>query len=967
MTQELHGFDLVREEKVSEWKSVARLYRHVKTGAQLLSVENDDENKAFAVTFRTPPSDSTGVAHILEHSVLCGSRKYPLKEPFIELVKGSLNTFLNAMTGQAETYYPVASTNERDFYNLVDVYLDAVFFPRLTPQVLEQEGWHYELTNPDDPLSYKGVVFNEMKGAYQMPNMVLFNYAGRSLFPGHVYGVSSGGEPQKIPDLTFEQLSTFHRTYYHPSNSYIWFWGNDNPEERLRLTDSYLREFEARPVDSRIPLAPAFAKPLRLTQAFASGADDSRKAMLSLNWLLTDKIDAEFDLALEMLNYILIGTPASALRKALVDSGLVEQVMGGIRDLRQRCLVIGLKGVSSERADEIEELAIDTLRGLVANGIDKEAVDAAINSKEFDLREMNSGGFPRGLAIGFSALSSWLYDGDPLAPVRFEGPLARLKEKIARGGLFEGMIQKLLLDNNHRSVVSYLPDPQLPEKEAAQEQERLAQVREGMAPTDIERVIAETLALQERQQAPDSEEALATLPRLALSDLERTFKPVPTADLEIAGCSAFYHDLATNGILYLDLGFDLKLLPADLLPYVTLFGRALTQLGTQRQNFVQLSRRIDSETGGIWAESVILSMAGDSGTSGYLFVRSKATTGHVDDLLAILGDILLTVKWDNKERFQQMVLEEKAALEASVSDAVAFVQRRLASKFNQAGWANEQVHGIRYLNFVRSLAEKVQSDWPSVLGALKRLHALLINRQGMVANITIEQAQAGGIGPRLTEFVASLPEAQMPAVAWKTSERGEAEAFAIPGQVGSVGKAVNLFGREGIEPGVVQVAAKLVRTSWLWEKVRVEGGAYGGRCGFDPLSGLLTFSSYRDPNLLRTLEIYDRTGEYLSNLSISEAELTRAVIGTISEIDPYQLPDAKGFNTTIRRLVGDTDALRQRRRDQVLGVSLGQLRRLGEVLSETVPGGEVCIVGSEEKIAKAARERPGWLAVSRLL
>lgn len=963
---QLHGFELVREEEVAEWKSIARLYRHVKTGAQMISVENDDENKAFAITFPTPPADSTGVAHILEHSVLCGSRKYPLKEPFIELVKGSLNTFLNAMTGQAETYYPVASTNERDFHNLVDVYLDAVFFPRLTPQTLEQEGWHYELTSPDEPLIYKGVVFNEMKGAYQMPNVVLFNYAGRSLFPGHVYGVSSGGEPQKIPDLTFEQLSRFHKTYYHPSNSYIWFWGNDDPEERLRLTDSYLSEFEARPVDARIPLAPSFVKPLRLTQPFAAGANDSNKAMLSLNWLLTDKIDAEFDLALETLTYILIGTPASALRKALVDSGLVEQVMGGTRDLRQRCLIIGLKGVSSDRAEAVEKLAMDTLRELAQNGIEKEAIDAAVNSQEFRLREMNSGGFPRGLAVGFSALSSWLYGGDPLAPVRFEEPLARLKARIERGGLFEGMIQKLLLENNHRSVVAYVPDPGLPQKEAALEVERLDRIRETMSPADIERVVAESIALRERQQAPDSEEALATLPRLALSDLDPQVKPVPTADLDIAGCTAYYHDLATNGILYFDVGFDLKLLPADLLPYLALYGRALTQLGTERQDFVQLSRRIDSETGGVWTENVILSTQGDAGAAAYLFVRGKATTGRVDDLLAIIQDILLTVKWDNKERFQQMVLEEKAALEASVSDAVNYVQRRLASRFTLAGWVNERVRGIGYLEFVRMLAEKVQDDWPSVLGALKRLHTLLINRQGMVANITIEQAQASGIGPRLTEFLASLPESQIPAMPWRHSARQEPEAFTIPGQVGSVGKAVSLAGREGIEPGIVQVAAKLLRTSWLWEKVRVEGGAYGCRCAFDHLSGLLTFASYRDPNLLRTLEIYDDAAEYLANLSISDAELTRAIIGTISEMDPYQLPDAKGFTATIRRLTGDTDALRQRRRDQVLSASLAQLRAFGKLLGELVPDGDVCIVGSEEKVAKAARERPGWLAVSRL-
>lgn len=965
---EVHGFELIRDEEVAEWKSRARLYRHVKTGAQLLSMENDDENKAFAITFRTPPPDSTGVAHILEHSVLCGSRKYPLKEPFIELVKGSLNTFLNAMTGSAETYYPVASTNERDFYNLVDVYLDSVFFPRLTPQILEQEGWHYELADKEAPLIYKGVVFNEMKGAYQMPNMVLFNWAGRSLFPNHVYGVSSGGDPQEIPNLTFEELSGFHRSYYHPSNAFIWFWGNDNPEERLRVLDEYLSQFDRREIDSSIPVAPAFSEPLRDIQPFPAGAnEDSKKAMLSLNWVLTDKIDPQLDLALEILSYILIGTPASPLRKALVDSGLVEQVMGGIRDLRQRSLIIGMKGMDSERAQAVEKLAFDTLRGLAENGIDRDAVDAAVNSHEFRLREMNSGGFPRGLALGFAALSFWLYDADPLAPIRFEQPLARLKARIATGGLFEGMIQRLLLDNPHRSVVLYLPDPDLALVEAQEERERLEAVRDSMTDADIERVIGETRALQERQQTPDSEAALATLPRVALSDLDRDIKRTPTAEIDLAGCSAYYHDLFTNGILYLDFGFDLKTLPQDLLPYAPLFGKALTQMGTESQDFVQLTRHIDSATGGIWHENIISGRQGGQGTLATLFVRSKAKPERVDELLSILSDILTSVKWDNRERFQQMVLEERTMLEASLSDAVAYVQRRLGSRFSEAGWVNERIRGISYFEFIDSLCDRVADDWPSVLNALRRMQAALINRQAMVANITIDQSAAKGIGPLLTEFVASLPEAPLGTLPWKHAEHRGAEGFAIPGQVGSVGKAVSLAGRENVKPGVVAVAAKLLRTTWLWEKVRVEGGAYGGRCSFDPLEGLFTFASYRDPNVLPTLDIYDRAGEFLSGLNTSESELTRTIIGTISDTDPYQLPDARGFSATIRALTGDTDQHRQRRRDQVLCATLAEIRSFGEVLSEVVPEGEVCIVGSEEKLKRASAERPGWMKVTKLL
>ncbi len=965
---ETHGFELVREEEIAEWKSIARLYRHIKTGAQLISVINDDENKAFAVSFSTPPSDSAGVAHILEHSVLCGSRKYPLKEPFIELVKGSLNTFLNAMTGAAETYYPVASTNERDFYNLVDVYLGAVFFPSLTPQVLQQEGRHYELAKKDDPLIYKGVVFNEMKGAYQMPNTILFNYAGRSLFPNHVYGVSSGGDPTKIPDLTFEQLSSFHRTYYHPSNALIWFWGDSDPEERLRLTDSYLREFERRDVDSSIPVAPPFSAPKRLTQPFAAGAsEDSQKLMLSLNWVLTDKIDVELDNALEMLSYLLIGTPASALRKALVDSGLVEQVMGGIRDLRQRSFVIGLKGIAAGKAEAVENLALETLRALAENGIPKEAVEAAYNAHEFQLRERNSGGFPRGLSLGFSALSSWFYGADPFAPLQFEQPLARLRARMESGGFFEGMIRRLMLENNHRTTVVYEPDPGLTRREADAERERLEEIQQKLPESDLERIVAETLLLQQKQQTPDSEEALATLPRLALSDLDREVKTVPTERVEFAGCRTYYHDLFTNGILYIDLGFDLHALPQELLPYLPLFGKALTQLGTDKQDFVQLTQRIDAVTGGVWHE-IVVSNAHDAPTAlARLFVRAKATPSHAADLVGILRDVLLSVRWDNKERFRQMVLEEKMALEASLSDAIAFVNRRLAARYSEAGWVNERIRGISYLEFIRALAGRVDMDWPGVLAALTRIQSLLIERGSLIINITADRADSDAFLPQLEELIAAIPEPDNSLHPWKRGGEHVPEAFTIPGQVGSVGKILTLPGSGRIKQGVVLVASKLLRTTWLWEKVRVEGGAYGGRCTYDHLSELFSFTSYRDPNLLSTLSIYDRAGEFLQNLALSDSELTRAIIGTVSEMDAYQLPDAKGFTATIRALVGDTDTRRQRRRDEVLGTTLADLRAFGDVLSEAARTGEVCIVSSEEKIEKLNKERPDWLKVTKLL
>jgi hypothetical protein len=429
----IHGFELIRQQEIPELKTKASLFRHLKTGAELLSLENDDENKVFGITFRTPPADSTGVAHIMEHSVLCGSRKYPVKEPFVELIKGSLHTFVNAFTYPDKTCYPVASTNLQDFYNLIDVYLDAVFYPRLTPYTLQQEGWHYEIEKLDDPLAFKGVVFNEMKGAYSSPDRVLGEHSQHSIFPDNTYSVESGGHPKHIPDLTFEQFMAFHQTYYHPSNSYIFFYGDDKPEERLRMVDEYLQHFERAKIASEISLQPRFDQPRRFAHRYAAGAeaDLGKKGMVTVNWLLTETTDREINLAIKTLAHILVGTPASPLHKALIDSGLGEDVTGGLEsELRQMYFSTGLKGIAVADADKVESLIFDTLRKLADGGIDPQTIEASLNTIEFSLRENNTGSFPRGLALMLRALTNWLYGSDPLTPLAFETPLAAIKAHV---------------------------------------------------------------------------------------------------------------------------------------------------------------------------------------------------------------------------------------------------------------------------------------------------------------------------------------------------------------------------------------------------------------------------------------------------------------------------------------------------------------------------------------------------------
>lgn len=1016
-----HGFDLLKEQPVSEINTHVRLFRHSVTGAQLLSLENDDENKVFAITFRTPLSDSTGVAHIMEHSVLCGSKKYPVKEPFVQLMKGSLNTFLNAFTFPDKTSYPVASQNLQDFYNLIDVYVDAVFHPLIPPHTLHQEGWHYELDSLESPLIYKGVVFNEMKGVYSNPDDLLQERAMQSIFPQSSYGYSVGGDPRFIPNLTYEQFKAFHAKFYHPSNARIFFYGDDDPEERLRRMDAYLLDSPQPPGstlplcvdqprnDTAIVLQTRFDQPRRLVFPYDPGDEGARelpgnaeppveshagalhrRGMLVMNWLLAETGDPQEMMGLTILSHILAGAPASPLRKALIDSNLGEDLAGvGLDgDIHQVYYSIGLKGIATRSdgsltdGDKVEGLILQTLRDLVEHGIDPDTVSASLNTIEFRYRENNTGSFPRGLQLMLRSLTNWLYDCDPIAPLAFDAPLAAIKDQVASGErVFENLIRSYFLENFHRTTVILQPKPGLSRREETAEKERLAKIRASMTGGELVSVLENTRRLKELQETPDTPESLATIPSLKLEDLDKENKRIPVEISELAGCKLLYHDLFTNGIVYLDLGFDLHTLPQEYLPYVPLFGRAMLEMGTEKEDFVKLSQRIGRSTGGIFPDSfssMILNVdavkrqssalhLSTQGTA-WLFLRGKATVPQTDELLAILRDVFSSVRLDNQERFRQMVLEEKAGRESVlVPSGHRVVNTRLRALFNEADWAEEQMNGISNLIFVRDLVRAVEDDWSSVLEKLETIRHTLINRRVMICNLTLDAENWSQVKPGLRNFLQDLPSTSTAREAWQPTISPHYEALTIPAQVNYVGKGADLY-RFGYRPdGSINVITKYLRTTWLWAQVRVKGGAYGGFCLFNHRSGVLTYLSYRDPNLLGTLENYDLAARFLRRLDLSSEELTRAIIGAISDMDAYQLPDAKGYTSLQRYLVGETDESRQRWREQVLTTTLQDFHSLGKVLEQVNDQSLVVVMGSPEAIQLADAEPGGWLEVKKVL
>jgi len=970
-------FEHVREETVEEYGAKVVMFRHKKTGAEIMSVTVPDENKVFGITFRTPPDDSTGIPHILEHSVLCGSRKYPVKEPFVELLKGSMQTFLNAMTYPDRTCYPVASQNLKDFYNLVNVYMDSVLHPAITPWTLKQEGWHYDIEDPSQPLTYKGVVYNEMKGVYSSPDSIHFRKCKEAVFPDNTYGVDSGGDPVDIPNLTWEKFEGFHKKYYHPSNSRIYFYGDDPVPARLELIESYLGEFEpnpAGPKESVIEWQKKRDTPWALEQKYPAGADG--KPLMTVNWLLNDEpFSPQDQLALEVLDDLMVGTPVAPLYKKLRESGLGESVVasGVSTTLQQATFSVGMKGINDEaEIPKIEKLIHETLEELAKDGFDGPTIEAALNSLEFQLREFNTGGFPRGLSYMLGSMNNWLYDRDPLDALRFEKPLAELRSRISKGEpVFQDLIKKLLINNGHRVTVTSLPDTGLEDQIREAEVAELKAVRDKLSEDEIKQLVEETKTLKERQQAEDPAEKLALIPSLAMSDLDTKVRTVPIAVGEEKGVTVLRHDLPTNGIVYADFGLDMRVVPVELLPMVPLFLRCVQEMGTKTKDDIELSKYIRTHTGGVGLTYSTTTKYGANNkipepeVVSNVFVRGKATYAKSAELFDVVSDMLLNTNFDNKDKFKQMVLETKMRIEAGIPAAGnSFASGRIGARYEVTEFVNAKMQGIDTLEDMRKLVAEIDSNWGGVLAKLERLRDLLVDRRNLIVNLSAEEKGLAAVQSNLENYINSMPlrEGATRIHDWKAEMakfEGTGEGFIVPTQVNYVGKGAPIYGVGEETSGAMSVVSRHLRTSWLWDKVRVVGGAYGCSNTFNPMTGMFKYTSYRDPNLMETLKTYDETPAFLAEAAkeMTPATLSNAVIGMIGDLDKPMQPDQKGFTSMEWHLSGLTDAIRQERREQVLGTTAKDFAEFGERVAAVSEKGTIAIVGSAnafeaEEVAK---------------
>jgi hypothetical protein len=953
------AFALVEERDIPELASTARTYAHNKTGARVLTMANNDENKVFNIALRTPPQDSTGLPHILEHSVLCGSRKYPVKEPFVELLKGSLQTFLNALTFPDKTCYPVASANEQDFHNLMDVYLDAVFFPRLTPEVLHQEGWHLrQLPEEDDKLVFQGVVYNEMKGAYSSPDNLLSRLCQMSILPDTAYGLDSGGDPAEIVELGFDDFSRFHAERYHPSNAYAFLWGDLDMGPALDKLDEYFSQFERREPDTAVALQNAVPEPRHVREPYAADNDEAKSYAVA-NFGLPETIHPDVNLALHVLEEALIGMPSSPLRKTLVESGLGEDLAGvGLEDeLRQMYFSVGLKGVAPGNEDQVIRLVRDTLAEIARDGLHPQVVEAALNTVEFDLRENNTGAFPQGLGVAFKALSTWLYDHSPLLLLPFEAPLAKLKQRIAAGEpVLEDLVRTLLVENDHATTVVLEPDTGLAGRLKLEEELRIKRAFQDIE--DHEAYQKEIESLDAWQNSPDDPEDLAAIPRLRVEDLDREGQTIPSEQRDAAGAPVLLHELDTSGVVYLDVGFDLRGLPERLVPYAHLFGRALVEMGTEKRSFEELTRRIAAKTGGIEPQSIISGTLpgapGGEGFCSWLFLRGKATEERTGELADILQEVLLTPRFDNKRRLASMVLEAKAARERWLTmSGHAAAALRLRAGLTPSGAVSERMAGVENLFFLRKLAKRLETDFDGVVADLEEIRSLLVRKDQTLLNVTARDQGAGPAMQAATDLASVLPDGPLQPAAWTGPDIPAREGLGLPTQVNYVGEAAILPEKSVSKPGAALVAARRVRNSYLWERIRVTGGAYGAFCLFDHVTNALLMLSFRDPHLRRTVKAYHEAADFLERDVPSANELEKSVIGTIGDMDQHMLPDAKGFAALTRHLVGETKDVRQGLREEALSATAEDFREFGAAMRILVEHGRLCVLGARDALEGA--------------
>lgn len=958
---DLAEYEILDEHRVEDVQSDGFILRHKKSGARIAILSNNDDNKVFYIGFRTPPEDETGVPHIIEHTTLCGSKKFPVKDPFIELAKGSLNTFLNAMTYPDKTVYPVASCNDQDFKNLMDVYLDAVFNPNITKyeEIFKQEGWHYELTGKDDELKINGVVYNEMKGAYSSPDEVLSSQIYRSLFPDNTYSKDSGGNPEYIPKLTYEAYLDFYHKYYHPSNSYIYLYGDMDVVERLEWLDKeYLSLYDYKKVNSEINKQPAFDEIKNVEAQYSITMDDSQenKTYLSYNRVVGDTLDEMLYQAFDVLDYALVSSPGAPVKQALIDAGIGDDVYGSYdAGILQPVFSFVAKNANASQADEFENIIENTLKEVVKTGINKEALLAGINSSEFKFREADFGQFPKGLLFGLNCLDSWLFDDmKPFIHLECLGTFAKLRKAVDTD-YFEKLIQEYLLDNTHGSSVTVKPKRGLGNEREEALAKELSDYKASLSDEEIKKLIEDTEHLKKYQEEPSSDEDLRKLPMLTRADMKKNAMPFSNIEDELLDVKVVRHDIESNGIDYISFLFDAGDFAQSELGYLGFFTNALGLVSTEKYSYTDLANATNIYTGGISTGTASHPDIKDRNNFVFKFeVKLKVLEKNLDKALELMEQMLLSSDFTDTKRLGELVAQIKARLQANLSSSGHLVAAmRSMSSFSRYALYQDELKEIAFYRSICHIEKELSESPKSVSDKLAAIARKLFARNRMLISFTGNNEAYGNAKPSLEKVIAGFNKMSAVGNQAEVHFNTAKEAFIDASQIQYVAKTGD-FICEGYEyTGALRLLRIILSYDYLWINVRVKGGAYGCMNTF-LRSGESYFVSYRDPNLSDTLDVYDRIPEYIKSFSPDERDMTKYIIGTFSALDTPMNPEAKGSRSLSAYLEGITYEQIQKERNEILNAQPEDIRRLADLVEAVLKKDSICVIGNENMIKESA-------------
>lgn len=946
-----HGFKLVDIHEVKEIKSEAHVFIHEKSGAKLLYLKNDDDNKVFSVAFRTPPSDSTGVPHIIEHCVLSGSRKYKTKEPFMDMVKGSLKTFINAMTFTDKTIYPVASKNEKDFKNLMDVYLDAVFFPMIfeEKEIFMQEGWHYSIEDKEKPIVYNGVVYNEMRGAYSQPTTILREVIGRSLFPDTTYQYSSGGNPDCITDLTMEDFLEFHRHYYHPSNAYIYVYGDMAIEEYLeQMNNDYLSHFEAKSIESEITIQKPFKEVNYVQEYYGISSSDSeeKKTFLSMNFVTGNGKDPEAYMLGEVLKEVLVNSAAGPIKKALLDAGIGEDILcqfGGGLELEMSIIA---KNAEAEQEEAFVSIIQNTIKELIENGIDKELLESSINIAEYDMREA-TGFATKGIIYHILSMNAWLYDGHPTDMIAYDDLIASMRKNIETD-YFETYLRDKFIENKHISVVTLLPKKGLNEEKSEEVTKKLKAYKESLSESELEQLILDNEKLKKKQLSPDSKEALDTIPKLEVSDVTREHEKLPIEVIK-KDVTLLKHDIFSNDISYVEFIFDTTMISENSLSYLGLLSDLLVQMDTRALSYGDLNNKIYKETGGITVSNRIYS---NNETGVYfpkLIVSGKAITHKLDKLMELMNSVMTDTIFTNDKRLKELLLQGKSRMEMSIDGrGDNYASQRLASYFRAPSYHNELTKGFEYYWFLSDLIRRFDDEKDQIIQNIEAVYNQVFNKNNLIISYIGDDESYQLFEGLYPKALLNISEEVIETTPYnfKLEKKNEGITSSSNVQYAAMGFNFKTLGYE--YHGSMQVLKSILNSEYLHDRIRAKGGAYG--CGISiSNSGNVIATSYRDPNLENTLEVFKETFTFIDDLD-QETDLTKFVIGAISRLDSAMTAKGKGMLSTANYISGVTDEMLQKERDEILSVSLGDIKSLSKLIKDIMDESFYCVYGNDVTI-----------------